>query len=196
MHPVRTLPASYKPHATLDLSHDIRALIALNILGVLIFLGFGWMLLWLIPLLRPEPSLAFNVTWVDMVIMLVALFLIVVLHELVHGLFFWLFTRERPLFGFKGAYAYAAAPDWYIPRNHYLVVGLAPLVLLSLLGIALIPLVPAAALLPMLVVLSAHAGGASGDLFVVGWCLLQPASLLVRDVGDAMTLYIPGASAR
>jgi hypothetical protein len=64
---------------------------------------------------------------------LAASVLIIPLHELVHGLLFWVFTRRRPLFGLRlPFYAFAAAPvDVYLPRNPYLVVALAPLVLLK-----------------------------------------------------------------
>jgi len=30
-------------------------------------------------------------------------------HELVHGAFFWIFSRSRPVFGLRIGYAYAAA---------------------------------------------------------------------------------------
>ena len=66
----------------------------------------------------------------------------IVLHEGLHGLFFWLFTREKPKFAFKGFYAYAAMPDWYLPKKEYLITALAPLVgitLLGVLGLALLP---------------------------------------------------------
>jgi hypothetical protein len=114
-----------------------------------------------------------------------------VLHELVHGAFFWLFTHQRPHFGFKGAYAYAAAPDWYIPRRQYMLVGISPLVVLSLLGVLLLPVLPAGALLPWLVALAGNAAGAVGDALIVGWLLFQPDSVLVQDHGDAVTVYKP-----
>ena len=55
-----------------------------------------------------------------------------VVHELIHGLFFWLFTGSAPRYGLGLSYAYAAAPDWYIPRRKYQVTGLAPVVIIGL----------------------------------------------------------------
>jgi hypothetical protein len=125
------------------------------------------------------------------VAVLVLTFLMIVVHELIHGLFFWLFTRERPTFGFKGAYAYAAAPDWYMPRNQYAIVGLAPLVLMTLAGLVLLPVIPVWAIPALLFVVVTNAAGAVGDIAVVGWLLLQPRATLVNDIGDAVTLYRP-----
>ena len=31
----------------------------------------------------------------------VAIFVVLVLHELIHGFFFWLFSRQKPIFGFN-----------------------------------------------------------------------------------------------
>lgn len=198
MHAIKTLPGNYEPRGTLDLSRDTRALVWLNIGGLVLFVAVGWGLLWLTRLLREDTSIQFTVNLLNIVLLLgafflmvIAFFLMIVVHEAIHGVFFWIFTRDRPIFGFRGPYAFAAAPEWYLPRNHYLVVGLAPFVLITLCGIALIPALPGSLLLPMLLLLAVHAGGACGDLFVTGWCLRQPASILVRDVGDAMTIYAP-----
>jgi hypothetical protein len=119
---------------------------------------------------------------------------VLLLHELVHGAFFWLITRSRPVFGLQAAYAYAAAPNWYIPRNPYLVVGLAPLILLTLTGVALLPWLPAALLLPWIFALAVNASGSIGDVYIIGWLLTRPAGALVNDHGDCIHIYLPGSS--
>lgn len=68
----------------------------------------------------------------------------IVLHELVHTLCLWWFTQEWPRLGFKGIYAYAAAPAWYIPRNQHLFIALVPLIVLTVIGLLLMPIVPLA----------------------------------------------------
>ena len=71
----------------------------------------------------------------------------VVLHELVHGVFFLAFGG-RPRFGFKpwtrlGPVFYAAAPGSYFTKLEYAASGLAPAVLLTvLLAVALDPRPP------------------------------------------------------
>jgi hypothetical protein len=128
MQPLRRLPTDYEQHMAIDLSKNRVLLVALQV--------------------RTEsPNLALQlssltdlVTFIGVVLLLLAVQ--VILHELIHGFFFWFFTRSRPTFGFKGFYAYAAAPDWYLPRNQHLIVALAPLVLITGLGLVLLTFVP------------------------------------------------------
>ncbi len=200
MQPIKSLPEYYQSIGTFDLSTNFRALVWLNVLGLGIFILSGFLFIEILYWLRPQDGAVGLVTSlnelpgiVQVVIVLVILYVgMILLHEALHGLFFWLFTRQRPVFAFKGAYAYAAVPDWYLPRNLYFVTAVAPLVGISLLGVAAFAFAPAAWFLPVLVVLVANAGGAAGDLWVAGWLLRQPASCYAQDKGDSVTLYLAG----
>jgi phytoene dehydrogenase-like protein len=70
-----------------------------------------------------------------------------------------------------------------------------PFVLITLVGLLLLPVAPAWLLLPVVFVVLMNASGAAGDILVVGWLLLLPANTLIRDKGDAITLYRPQADA-
>ncbi len=194
MPPTQTLPPSYTPYFTLDLAKNIRLTLLLNLVAFLLFAGFGWLFLRLAAIILPPERLseATAITGYALLACLLAYVLMLALHELVHGAFFWLFTHQRPHFGFKGAYAYAAAPDWYIPRRQYMLVGISPLLTLTLLGVVLLPWLPAWALLPWLIAMAGNAAGAVGDALIVGWLLFQPDTILVQDHGDAVTAYRPG----
>lgn len=190
MEPTKILPPNYALYRTLNLSKNFLVIVVLNVAALGLFILFGWMFARIAALLRPDMQLsATEVTLPGILILLGSYAGFMVLHELVHGLFFWLFTRERPKFGFRGVYAFAAAPDWYLPRNPYLWVGISPLVVISLAGIALIPFVPANLLLLLILNLTFNAAGAVGDIFVVAWLLTRPASSLVRDEGDRFSIY-------
>jgi len=188
----------YRTYARLDLTTSRKVLLIMNFAGLALLLFFGWFFVQVLSWLRPGefsgyiqvsgglPSL------LRLLVLLVGTTaLMVLLHEGVHGLFFWLFTRSRPTFAFKGWYAYAAAPKWYIPRNQYLVVGLAPLLLISLLGVLLMRFEPAAWFLPTLFLLVMNASGAVGDILVTGWLLTRPGDCYAQDRGDAVTLFRP-----
>ena len=99
-----------------------------------------------------------------------------------------------PKFGFKGLYAYAAAPGWYFPRGQYLVIGLSPLVVLSVLGVLLMPIVPANLMLSLIAFVVMNATGAVGDIAVCTWLLFKPANLYTTDIGDIIDIYVPGES--
>ena len=198
MKPTQTLPDNYHPIGSFDLRNNPQKLLQLNILGLFLFAGTGWLFSALLFALRPEEarsglvigfsSLGGIVQAILVVVGLTAL--MIVMHEAVHGAFFWIFTRTLPKFAFKGVYAYAAAPAWYLPKTQYLLVALAPLVLLSLLGVALMLVVPAGGFIILLLFLVSNASGAVGDLWVVGWLLRQPNSCYANDQGDAVTLYL------
>jgi Putative zincin peptidase len=198
MKPTQALPDGYLLLGTLDLSKNMRAMIIMNIIGTLLFFFFAWVFIGLTAILRPGAPAMLSVVEVgglsDLVSILIVLLLaqavMIVLHEGVHGLFFWLFTRARPVYAFKGLYAYAALPGWFIPRNPYLVTCLAPLVLISLLGILLLMVAPVNWLMPVIFVLTLNAAGATGDMAVAGWLLSTPTSSFAQDHGDAFSIYV------
>jgi hypothetical protein len=194
MRPIKQLPAHYYEHATLDLAQNRWAAVILNLLGIPLLLGWGWLFVRLAQLLSPafRTMLAtgdFTLSIANLLLWLGAILGVIILHELVHGFFLWLITQERPVFGYSWYYAYAGAPDWYLPRAPYIIVALAPLVAISLVGVALLPFVPGTAVIVLLLALITNAAGAVGDIFVTIWVLWQPTDVLIRDTGPAFTLY-------
>jgi hypothetical protein len=200
MKPTLELPDNYSAVGTLDLSKDRLALILMNVLAVGLLVGFGYLFLVIMIRLRPidaPGTINFSITGpgeilLFLVYVAVLYAAVIILHEAVHGIFFWLYTRSKPKFAFKVWYAYATAPGWYLPRNQYAVVAIAPLVVLSLLGIALLAFVPPWLLTPVLLFITFNASGAVGDIVVVIWLFTKPPSCMAADRGDAVTLYLPG----
>lgn len=194
----KSLPPGYVSAGTLDLTKDKRTLILLNVAGfvllVLLVPLFSKVAMWL----RSDVVLSdLGVTLVGLSDVLLALLVVVVLyaavivlHEGTHGIFLWWYSRCRPVFAFRGYYASAAAPGWFFPRNQYIIVGLAPLVLLTVLGFFMVLFVPAGWFVALIGFMVLNASGAIGDLAVVFWLLRQPATCLAYDVGDAVTIYL------
>jgi hypothetical protein len=199
IHPIKTLPRHYEVHNTINLSKNRWLAIGLNIGSIVFFFIFGWffwnLATFFYPNLRdvfaqmmqPDPLTLF---------LIFAFFLTIqiILHELTHGLFFWLFTKERPRFSLKWlqTYAYATAPEnCYLTRNQYVIALLAPFVLITFLGLILLAVLSQEVLPALLFVVTSNAAGAIGDLFIIGWLLYQPATALVRDITVAMIVYRP-----
>jgi hypothetical protein len=201
MKPTRELPENYHAVGTLDLSKDRRALILMNVLAVGLLFAFGYLFLFIMVRLRPQDApgtINFSISGpAQILLFLVYIALlyaaVILLHEAVHGVFFWLYTRTRPKFAFKVWYAYATAPGWFLPRGQYAVVAIAPLVVLSLLGIVLFLFVPASLLTPILLFITFNASGAVGDIVVFFWLFSKPPTCMASDQGDAVTLYVPEA---
>jgi signal transduction histidine kinase len=114
------------------------------------------------------------------VINIVGYILILPIHELVHAAVFTLWGG-KPYFGTKMPYAlYCGAKLQLFRRNQYLVVGLAPLVVITLAGIIFTLVSPALASYTIFATVG-NISGAAGDLWV-SWRLLRlPHSVLVED---------------
>lgn len=200
MRPAQSLPEDYQPTGTLDARRLINAL--LLTLGALILLTpayglFNRAAVWLSGGGYSGGLEGLTISGVWQVIQLVLVILLInavmlVLHEGAHGIFLWAFTRARPVFALKAYYAYAAAPGWYFPRRHYLIVSVAPLVLLSLAGLALMPFFPLAWLPALVGFLTLNAAGSIGDLAVFFWLLFHPPGAYAYDTGDAVTFFTKG----
>jgi hypothetical protein len=198
MQVTQTLPINYREAGKFDLRDNRRLMVGLNLVGLVLMLFFGFM--FLVLMVRLRPGLAQTMVWLEVrsltvfVRLLVSILLLsigfVVLHEAVHGFFFWLYTRSRPLFAFHWTYAYAAAPDWFMPRNRFLVVALAPLLIITAAGLLMMLLVPVDWLLAIWFVLTMNAAGAVGDLYIALRLAVSPESTLIQDRGDAITWYV------
>ena len=121
--------------------------------------------------------------------MLVCTAVVILAHELVHGAFFWIYSRSRPVFGLRSGYAFAAAPGWFFPPRQYLVIALAPLILLSVLGMLLVAILPAGALALALFGMVVNASGAVGDLWIAFKVIRERRPIVIEDLGDGMNFY-------
>lgn len=195
MRATEILPESHREFGSLDLARNTRVALVLNLVALPLFLVFGWSFMKVAQLLRPDIVSRFH--YLNLSLSPIASFLLfvgiilgmMVIHEVVHGLFFWLFTGSRPVFGLKLLFAYAGAPGWYIPRNQYIVVGLAPLVLITAAGFFLIVLITLPLAQLFLFGITMNASGAVGDLYVSAWVLLRSPEALIEDTGVGFSIY-------
>lgn len=193
----KTLPENYFFNSKFDLKNT-RTLIWLNIGGLVLTIGFLFLFVAITRWLRPDVGetilFSFNGTGdalMKLAGILLIILLVLVLHEAVHGIFFWIFSRHQPIFGFKSGYAYAAMPDWYFPRSQYMIIGIAPFILLDVIGMIMLAIVPVNAVWMVLVALLMNSSGAVADLAVVTWLLTKPSDTIALDKADTIELYIP-----
>ena len=123
----------------------------------------------------------------------------VVLHELVHGVFFLTFGG-RPRFGFKpwtrfGPVFYAAAPGSYLTKLEYLAAGLAPAVLLTVLLAVALALVAGNHGLASVVgwALVLNVMGSAGDVLVMRKLASYPRATRFEDTGEGFVAYGPAS---
>ncbi len=200
MKATRLLPDHYHAIGILDIAKDRKLVIWLNGIGLALLFISGWFFFQVIAWLRPvlvqqQANVQFTLNIVDLLKIMLGVIALslgnAVIHEAIHGLCFTWFTHQRPVFAFHWTYAYAAAPDWFMPRNAYLITALSPLLCISAAAILLFAFVPQSLLLSIWFVATVNAGGAVGDLWVAGWLLRTGADCLARDEGSRVTLYRP-----
>ncbi len=123
---------------------------------------------------------------------IIAYLLVLPLHEAIHALAF-AFWGGKPYFGAKLPLAlYCGARDQLFRRNQYLVVGLAPLVLITLAAIVFTLLAPGLAAYTLLATIG-NFSGAAGDIWSVYRLLRQPASVFVEDTASGYRAWELGA---
>jgi hypothetical protein len=196
----RTLPEAYQKLDGLDLTTNQGLALILNLGGLGLLFGLGWLFLQSLAFLRPEYLSSENILvitgmrefWRAVLLLAVSTALMIVLHEGLHGLLFWIITGQFPKFGFRGFYAYASAPEWYIPRGAYVLIALTPVVLITVMGMAAVTIVPLNLVPGVLLLVSMNAAGALGDIITAIWLAGKPAGILVYDYGDGVRIYGPG----
>ncbi|MBN2048195.1 MAG: DUF3267 domain-containing protein [Anaerolineaceae bacterium] len=194
------LPDDYALAAQINLQTNRKLLIALNLASILLGALFTAGLIALLRWVRPEGLrqslylLADRTNQQQIVYALIVIAVMIgmlVLHEALHGVFFWFYTRDKVRFAFKGTYAYAAAPGWYFSRGAYLPTCLAPLVIITLAGLILLLVCPPLWTLPVLLLVITNGAGAIGDLYMAAWMRRKPAHAYYQDEGDIFSMYLP-----
>lgn len=188
--PIREVPPQYHEVSHLVVTEGSR-IVWLNVLSfvplivALIGLTLWWMAVVRWRGLHPGP---------DFPLLLGAVMAIAVLglHECVHALVVAL-VGHKPKFGAKldKGVLYVTTDEGLFRRGEFIVVALAPLVVLSLLALALIYALPDPVGYWIGIAGLVNAGGAIGDLWMARVALRYPAELLVKDEADGIRLYMP-----
>ena len=186
----RTLPEGYVQSGEINLKNNKRLAITLNFAAIPIAVLSFFLLSIFAGLVHPSLMNTSSTITLGVVAVVVGLMvLLFTIHELIHGVFFWVFTRSRPVFALRLFYAYAGAPDWYIPTRQFMIVALGPLVIIGVVGMLLMLLVPESWVELIVIMVAFNTGGSMGDLLVFTRLLKLSPTSLANDTGDVMTFY-------
>ncbi|MCG2787514.1 MAG: DUF3267 domain-containing protein [Anaerolineae bacterium] len=186
----QTLPHGYTQTGEVNLKKDKRLAIFLNILAFLIFILIFYLLSLFGAMLRSgTTNISGSISAGAMILLIGLTVFILIVHELIHGFFFWLFSRSRPVFALRPLYAYAGAPGWYFPKRQYAITALGPLVIIGAVGLLLMLLAPVSWLLTIAFLVAMNTGGAIGDIFVFFRLLKSSSTTFANDTGDVVTFF-------
>ena len=197
MHAVKDLPTNYHLLSTLNLSEK-KVILWLNLAAIPLLFVYGYIFIYLINLQRSYSPFITGIigfftsfSFWKLIVLLLSIIVMLILHELIHGIFFYMFTHQPPKFALKSGYAFAAAPGWYLPCSKYIFVGLSPLVIISFTSIFLCWVVFPFLIPYLLIIATFNAAGSLGDMIVIGWVLMQPAATYILDEGDKFFSFGP-----
>jgi len=150
----------------------------------------GWFLWTFVPIPNTMES---KITLFHLLIFLLSFVVMVVVHEGIHGLFFWLFSKKAVTFGFlsSGLAFYAACPGQYFSRGAYMTIALAPLLTICALSLIGMFVLPSSLLFALMCVFALNFAGASGDLYYAFRVLLAPKHSYILDTREGMQIFSP-----
>lgn len=164
--------------------------IPLFVLSVLVFFGLA------VSLGKLPSRLTFGLG--EIVVIVIAILLTIVLHELTHGIAMQRFGAT-PRYGVLWVQAmfYATAPGYAFRRNDYIQIALAPLIVLSVLGVLGMWLASGTFWVAAFAIGAViNASGAIGDLWVTSIVLRYPDIAYVMDEKDGIRVFLPTGAHR
>ena len=186
---VHTLPENYTQVFSVDLQKDKKKAVLVNMLAGVIALVMAVPMHFYVPIMTMfDLNAGLPAYTVRFAVLIIAMLVYMVLHELVHGITMKAFGTKKVKYGFTGMYAFAGSDDYY-DRKSYITVALAPVVLWGIVLTVVNMLVPMEWFWVVYLVQITNISGAAGDLYVtVKFCRL-PKDILVRDWGVRMAVY-------
>lgn len=182
-----SLPSGYAPVRVIDVKNKRTALL-FNFAALGVMVLFGVLGVILLPLRGFWAAFDFF----HYGIFLAALLLYIVLHELLHGLAYFLMTRQKLTFGLTLSAAFCGVPNIYVYRKTALIALLTPFaVFLPIFAAPVFLLQNPFDRFACLCLLAMHLGGCAGDLYDTLLLLLchRDKTVLMRDTGPAQTIY-------
>lgn len=172
---------------SLNLLENKKVIFWLNIASIplaLVFFSFFFFLTFYSS--RPVES---NFRMWSILVTFLLLFVLVILHELIHGLFFKIFNPAGKVkFGFKNGMAYATSPFSFYTKGKFAAISLAPFILIT---IGLWSAYHYGLIRPFsfITLASLHSSACVGDFYWIYLLFRAPKNSLVEDTEVGINFY-------
>ena len=179
-----------------NLMENKQVIFWLNVASVPLFLFFSGFFTVVLSLFFGNSNVGYTFlrenpegTFFSFILFFVLYFILIVIHELIHGIFFKLFNPESKVhFGFKNGMAYATSPNTFYSKNQFVLICLAPFVLITA-GLLLLVSLGILSEFSFLLYASIHASSCVGDFYWVFLLSRFKGDILVEDTEKGMTVY-------
>ena len=180
------LPSGYRLVREVDVQKNKKLSVWLNVVPLFVVAG---MIIGALVLRKPEGPVEMNNTilFIFLGTTLVAVLQMKV-HVWIHGIFIHYFCGEKPQHGFNGRHVYTGQKDAYFSKSHYIVIALAPVVLLGALLLVLNFLFPVW-FWAIYFLQAVNLSNAVANLYVTALLSKLPADTLCNDDGLSVRFY-------
>lgn len=188
----KELPEEYVLDKVIDAKEDMKIKVIFTVGSFIIFaVVLAFFLPYLIDNYPVDGQL--NDRYNAALTLMLSMVVYVVLHELTHGVFYKIFTREKLTFGLTLTVAYCGVPNLYLKKVPAIVSALAPFVVFSIVfGVPLFFITNYWTYVILAILFSLHFSGCIGDLYVSILLIFKykGKNVLVNDTGPKQTFYI------
>jgi hypothetical protein len=183
----KELPVGYKEIKVID-AKDVKTIVIMNIVAVLLYIAS------ILPffLLRPL-NLSFEnlkELQIALIVLMFGMLIYIILHELVHGFWYKVLTKEKLTFGLTLTVAFCGVPNIYVSKKTALFAITGPFILFSVILLPILIIMPTNLIYCALVMIfGLHISGCVGDLYGMFYLLSQKGNILMNDTGPKQTFY-------
>lgn len=126
----------------------------------------------------------------DIIWSIIWIFGLLVIHELIHGIFFKVFHPEGKVkYGFKNGMAYATSPNSFYPKWKFAWICLAPFTLITL-ALFIIYVLGGISAYVFVYLAALHASGCVGDFYWMYLIIKAPEEAYVEDTEIGINFYV------
>lgn len=168
-----------------DISNNRNLVYGLNVVAVIAFLGFLWLFGAIVG------SMTVNFTESYFVWLIVALLVIVTIHEVLHGILYKVFKPNGKIkIGFKSGMLSVSSPKSLYTKQQFIWIGATPFVVISLVLIAIFLLgwLPGELFLPLAAL---HGAGCVDDFYLLWLVISSPKHYYISDQENGIDIYSP-----
>ncbi|CAN5376966.1 hypothetical protein BH23CHL1_BH23CHL1_10950 [soil metagenome] len=171
-----------------QVSHEQLNMTKVTVGGTMLIPLWAIALMAVVAALGGPSSYETRFTFTTFILFFVAMVGVIVVHEIIHGVAAAL-LGVRPSFGIGPGFAYTTFLE-PMKKSSYLIVGLAPLVVITVTTVAMATIWPDIAGW-MVVIGTINASGAIGDLWMTARILRSPRRAMFYDLADGFAVFAP-----